>query len=61
MADENEIRDVSGEYRVSTGVFTQSEQRLEDDLVAQLIGLDYKRAHVTDETSLLTNLKTQLE
>ena len=40
---------------------TQSEQVLEDGLVAQLIGQGYTRASVTDEESMLANLKTQLE
>lgn len=38
---------------------TQSEQVLEDALVAQLIGQDYTRAAVTDDASMLANLKTQ--
>lgn len=40
---------------------TQPEQVMEDELVAQLIGLDYSRATVTDEASMLANLKAQLE
>lgn len=40
---------------------TQPEQVLEDKLVAQLIGLDYERVAVTDEASMLANLKAQLE
>lgn len=40
---------------------TQSEQVLEDGLVEQLIGLGYTLAAVTDETSMLANLKAQLE
>ena len=40
---------------------TQSEQVLENKLIAQLIGLDYTRATVTDEASMLANLKAQLE
>jgi len=40
---------------------TQSEQVLEDKLVAQLIGQGYTRAAVTNETSMLANLKAQLE
>lgn len=39
----------------------QSEQALEDKLVAQLVGLDYERVAVTDEASMLANLKAQLE
>jgi len=39
----------------------QSEQELEDNLVAQLVGLDYTRAVVVDEASMLANLKAQLE
>jgi len=41
--------------------FTQAEQRLENELVAQLIGQGYKRAAVRDEAALLANLKTQIE
>ena len=51
------MREMSGKYSVKT----QSEQVLEDELVAQLIGLEYQRVLVTDEPSLLANLKTQLE
>jgi type I restriction enzyme, R subunit len=40
---------------------TQPEQVLEDKLVAQLIGLDYTRVAVTDDASMLANLRTQLE
>ena len=40
---------------------TQPEQALEDALVAQLVGLDYSRVAVTDEASMLANLKAQLE
>ncbi|WOJ95531.1 type I restriction endonuclease subunit R [Congregibacter brevis] len=40
---------------------TQSEQVLEDKLVAQLIRQGYEKAAVTDETSMLTNLRAQLE
>ncbi|MCB1065586.1 MAG: type I restriction endonuclease subunit R, partial [Verrucomicrobiae bacterium] len=40
---------------------TQPEQVLEDELVAQLIGQGYTRAAVTDEASMLANLKAQLE
>lgn len=39
----------------------QSEQVLEDNLIAQLIDLGYTRAAVTDEASMLANLKAQLE
>ncbi|MFC4994271.1 type I restriction endonuclease [Rubritalea tangerina] len=39
----------------------QSEQILEDKLVAQLIFLGYDRVDVVDEASLLANLKAQLE
>jgi type I restriction enzyme R subunit len=42
-------------------MFTQSEQVLEDKLVDQLVGLDYQRVDVTDEASLLANLRSQLE
>ena len=40
---------------------TQSEQQLEDALVAQLVGLGHSRVEVTDELSLLANLKAQVE
>jgi type I restriction enzyme R subunit len=40
---------------------TQPEQVLEDQLVAQLIGQGYTRAAVTDEATILANLKAQLE
>jgi type I restriction enzyme R subunit len=40
---------------------TQPEQVLEDELVAQLIGQGYTRAAVTDEASMLANLKSQVE
>jgi type I restriction enzyme, R subunit len=40
---------------------TQSEQMLEDQFVAQLISQGYARAAVTDEGSMLANLKAQLE
>jgi len=40
---------------------TQPEQILEDQLVAQLKAQGYARALVTDESSMLANLKTQLE
>ena len=40
---------------------TEPEQVLEDKLVAQLISLDYTKVAVTDEASMLANLKAQLE
>lgn len=40
---------------------TQAEQVLEDALVAQLLGMGYTRAAVTDEATMLANLKAQLE
>jgi len=40
---------------------TQPEQVLEDQLVTQLIAQGYTRAAVTDETSMLANLKAQLQ
>jgi type I restriction enzyme, R subunit len=40
---------------------TQPEQVLENQLVAQLIDLGYSKANVTDETSMLANLKAQLQ
>ena len=39
----------------------QSEQILEDNLVAQLIGQGYALVAVTDEVTMLANLKAQLE
>ena len=39
----------------------QPEQVLEDELVTQLLGQGYDRATVTDETSMLANLKAELE
>ena len=39
----------------------QSEQILEEQLVAQLQKLGYKYAFIADEKALLANLKTQLE
>ncbi|MCW1921053.1 type I restriction endonuclease subunit R [Luteolibacter arcticus] len=41
--------------------FTLAEQVLEDALVAQLGGMGYANAPVTDEASMLANLKAQLE
>ncbi len=41
--------------------FTQPEQVREDELVAQLLAQGYTRAAVTDEASMLANLKEQLE
>lgn len=39
----------------------QPEQILEDNLIAQLVALGYQVAKITDEKSLLANLKQQLE
>ena len=39
----------------------QSEQILEDNLIKQLKTLGYKYVNIPDETTLLSNLKTQLE
>ena len=39
---------------------TQSEQVLEDGMVAQLVGQGYAKVAVIDEASMLANLKTQL-
>ncbi|MDB4537418.1 type I restriction endonuclease subunit R [Akkermansiaceae bacterium] len=39
---------------------TQSEQVLEDGMVAQLVGQGYTKVAVTDEASMLANLKAQL-
>ena len=39
----------------------QPEQVLEDNLVTQLVKLGYDVAQITDEKSLLANLKQQLE
>ncbi|MEZ6127687.1 MAG: hypothetical protein R3C59_03335 [Planctomycetaceae bacterium] len=46
---------------MSDPMATQSEQVLEDNLVARLIALRDVRADVTDEASMLANLKAQLE
>jgi len=40
---------------------TQSEQTLENNLIAQLQEMKYERVTIADEAALLTNLKTQLE
>lgn len=40
---------------------TQSEQTLENNLIAQLQAMKYERVDVPDETVLLSNLKAQLE
>ncbi len=40
---------------------TQPELVLENELVAKLIGLDYTQVAVTDEATMLANLKAQLE
>ena len=45
----------------NTVPMTQPEQVLEDELVAQLVGQGYTRTAVTDEASMLANLKAQLE
>lgn len=40
---------------------TQSEQKLENNLIAQLQEMKYERVVIADEKALLANLKTQLE
>ncbi|PCI44775.1 MAG: deoxyribonuclease HsdR [Alphaproteobacteria bacterium] len=40
---------------------TQSEQTLENNLIAQLQTLGFEKVRIDDEVALLTNLKTQLE
>ena len=40
---------------------SQPEQILENNLVAQLVKLGYKKVEIKDETDLLANLKVQLE
>lgn len=40
---------------------TESEQALENSLIAQLVKMKYERVIIRDEKDLLTNLKTQLE
>ena len=40
---------------------TLPEQVLEDEMVAQLVGQGYTRTAVTDEASMLANLKAKLE
>ena len=44
----------------NTVAMTQSEQVLEDGLVAQLVDQGYAKVAVTDEASMLANLKAQL-
>ena len=44
-----------------TTPFTEPEQVLEDNLVAQLEQQSFQRVTVTDEDSMLANLKSQLE
>ena len=39
----------------------QSEQVLEENLIKQLVSLEYERVTINDETQLKNNLKTQLE
>lgn len=39
----------------------QSEQTLENNLIEQLVGLDYDRVEIRDEQALLLNLRKQLE
>jgi type I restriction enzyme R subunit len=39
---------------------TQPEQALENELVAQLVGLDFAKVAVTDEATMLANLKAEL-
>jgi type I restriction enzyme R subunit len=45
----------------NTIAMTQSEQVLENELVAQLMSQGYTKVAVTDEASMLANLKAQLE
>ena len=45
----------------NTIAMTQPELVLENELVAQLIGQDYTQVAVTDEATMLANLKAQLE
>src|SRR3990167_655737 len=40
---------------------TQSEQTLENNLIAQLHEMKYERVAIADEVALVANLKTQLE
>ena len=40
---------------------TQSEQQLENNLIAQLETLGFDRVQIEDEDALLKNLQTQLE
>lgn len=40
---------------------TQSEQTLENNLIAQLVDMGYERVAVDDEASMVVNLRTQLE
>lgn len=40
---------------------TQSEQTLENNLIDQLVGMNYERVQIADEAEMVTNLKVQLE
>lgn len=40
---------------------TQSEQSLENNLIAQLVSMGYERVAIADEAAMVANLKTQLE
>ena len=44
----------------NTVPFTQPEQALENELVAQLVGLGFAKVAVTDEATMLANLKAEL-
>lgn len=44
---------------LSSNMPTQPEQVLEDNLVSQLANLGYEKVQVTDEESMLANLKAQ--
>ncbi|MFC4996038.1 hypothetical protein [Rubritalea tangerina] len=46
---------------MNTPMGSKSEQKLENELVAQLVAQGYEKVAVVDEASLLANLKTQLE
>lgn len=63
MANNDGTNEASGTYNFSAAkkLATQPEQALENELIAQLVGLNYQRVKVTDSDSLQANLKAQLE
>ena len=68
MTDNNKVEESPAVYNAAKLIggekvksFPQSEQQLENELVAQLVTQGYERAEVRDEASLLLNLQSQLE